>query len=44
MPHWPAYDAATQATLILNTQPTVIDDPDHAERTALATVMRPPPA
>ena len=42
LPHWPAQDLQTRATMVLNAQSAVVNDPDHAERTALAALMQPP--
>jgi para-nitrobenzyl esterase len=41
LPHWPAQDLKTRSTMLLNAHPSVVSDPDHAERTALAALMRP---
>ncbi len=38
LPHWPRFDAATRATMIFDNTCMVIDDPDRAERLAMAAV------
>jgi para-nitrobenzyl esterase len=44
LPAWPAYHTETQATMIIDAAPKVVDAPDRAERAALAGLMKPPPA
>ncbi len=34
-PHWPAYDLSRRATLVIDREDHVIDDPRKAERLAL---------
>jgi len=38
LPYWPRFDAATRATMIFDNTCVVIDDPDRAERLAMAAV------
>jgi para-nitrobenzyl esterase len=32
IPHWPAYDADTRATMMIDTQWTLANDPQHEAR------------
>ena len=41
LPHWPAYETNTRATMIFNNECKVVNDPGKDERLALATL--PPP-
>ena len=38
LPHWPAYDLRTRATMIFNDECRVVGDPGAAERLALGTL------
>jgi para-nitrobenzyl esterase len=41
LPHWPTYDAATRATMILNDECRVVNDPGKEERLAMFTLAPP---
>ncbi len=38
LPHWPAYDASTRATMIFNDECEVVDDPGRDERLAISAL------
>jgi para-nitrobenzyl esterase len=38
LPHWPAYDASTRATMIFNNECKVVNDPGKEERLAMASL------
>lgn len=38
LPHWPAYDLVKRPTMVLNTAPRVVEDPDRIERAAIAAL------
>lgn len=38
LPHWPAYDASTRATMIFNNECKVVNDPGKDERLAMASL------
>jgi para-nitrobenzyl esterase len=40
LPHWPAYDPGSRATMILNDECHVENDPGKAERTALSSLRQ----
>jgi para-nitrobenzyl esterase len=41
LPQWPAHELTLRQTMILNPHPAVVNDPDHAERLALAALLQP---
>jgi para-nitrobenzyl esterase len=38
LPHWPAYDASTRATMIFNDDCKVVNDPGKEERIAISAL------
>jgi para-nitrobenzyl esterase len=38
LPHWPAYDTSTRATMIFNSECRVVNDPGKDERLAIASL------
>ena len=40
LPHWPAYDTSTRATMIFNNECKVVNDPGKDERLAMASLPR----
>jgi para-nitrobenzyl esterase len=41
VPAWPAYDTTTRATMVINNDWSVVNDPYGEEKKVVAAVMRP---
>jgi len=35
LPHWPAFDAKDRATMVINSESKVVNDPLHEQRLAM---------